>query len=280
MRTARISIGLLMAVTLSLLGPRGEATAQAPAPPPSVGVGLPSFEAISVKESKGTRIPVQWQGPRFVAGAIPLQTLLIVAYQVPPYQLAGLPEWVRTTPYEINALASRVPTQTEQTLLLRALLAERFGIVARTETQDRPMYALVRARSDGRPGPGLRPTSTDCLAVMSGRAAPGAPGNGPTCGTAISPGAYKRDGVPLATLVDFLTSRLERPTVDRTGLTGFFDVELRYRPLGGGANAQAAGADEPDLITALADQLGLKVDSIRGPVQVTVFDRLERPRPD
>jgi uncharacterized protein (TIGR03435 family) len=221
---------------------------------------LPTFEAISVKESPG---------------GFPLRSLLIFAYDVPFYQLAALPEWVSTIRYEINALASRVPTLAEQQPMLRVLLAERFGLVARTDTQERPIYALVLARSDRQLGPALQPTSTDCTEVYAKRAP--LP-SGFSCEMAMGPGLYRRPGIPLSLLVETLSTRLERPVVDRTGLTGLFNVDLRYRPLTDAPNT--SGADEPDLMTALADQLGLKVESTRASVPVIVFDRIERPRPD
>jgi uncharacterized protein (TIGR03435 family) len=272
-----MAIVLCLALTMS----SHELRAQTQTPAPAAGVGAPSFEAISVKESGGTRIPVQWQGPRFLAGAIPLQTLLAVAYDVPLYQLAELPDWIRTTRWEINALASRVPTPAERWPWLRVLLEQRFSVVARTETQERPIYALLLARPDGQLGSGLRRTSTDCIAILMARAAaPGTSIPGPACNVALGPAGFRRDGMPLASLVDALTSWLQRPVVDRTGLTGLFDVDLHFRPFGASATAAATGSDEPDLMTAVTEQLGLKVESTRGPVQWTVFDRLERPQPD
>jgi uncharacterized protein (TIGR03435 family) len=260
-----VTVFMGLAVTMSL-------TALAQAPPP---VGATVFEAISIKESSGSRIPVQWQGARFIAGAIPLQTLLAVAYQVPFYQLADLPEWVRTVRYEITAVASRAPIGSEQTMFLRALLEERFRIVARVETRERPVYAMVRARPDGRLGPGLRVSSVDCAAILAARAASNvAPGVEPRCRVAISAGAYVRDGIPLALLADTISTRLARPIIDRTGLTGFFDIELHFRPP---SETTSTDSDEPDLVTALEEQLGLKLESTRAPVQVTVFDRIERP---
>jgi len=233
------------------------------------------FEAISIKESTGARIPVQWQGTRFLAGAIPLQTLLIVAYQVPFYQLSDLPEWVRTVRWEINAVASRAPAPAEEARFLRALLEERFRIVARVEVQERPIYALIIARADGRLGPGLRPTTVDCGEVLSGRATGGLPPNaGASCRLAVLADSYTRDGIPLGLVADRISTLLGRPVEDRTGLTGFFDVELRHRAI----NATApVDTDQPDLITAVQEQLGLKIESTRGSVQVTVFDRIERP---
>lgn len=246
---------------------------------PPLGGTSSLFEAISIKESSGTRIPVQWQGARLVAGEIPLQTLLVAAYQVPLYQLTGLPDWVRTVRYEINAVATRAPAPSEQGAFLRALLEERFRIVARTESQERTIYALVTARPDGRLGPGLRVAAVDCGEVLTARAAGKiARDAGPQCIVAILAGSYVRDGIPLALLADTISTRLQRPVVDRTGLSGFFDVELRFRP----PNSATANpdADEPDLVTALEEQLGLRLESTRGPVQVTVFDRIERPTPN
>src|SRR5687768_6833363 len=133
----------------------------------------PSFEAISIRQSNGTRLALQWQGPRLVGGELPLSTLLAAAYQIPFYQLAELPDWVRTARWEINAVASRVPTQAEQMPLLRVLLEDRFKVVARKDKQERPIYALVLARQGGRLGPGLRPAANDCVAIMM------APGSAP-----------------------------------------------------------------------------------------------------
>jgi uncharacterized protein (TIGR03435 family) len=264
---ARRSALLVIAIALSLPELRAQAPAQS---------GLPSFEAVSLKEgSAATRLSLQWQGPRLVGGGLPLQTLLVVAYQLPLYQLRDLPEWIRTTRYDISALASRVPTLAEQPLLMRALLVERFKIVTRTDTRERPIYVLTMARADRQTGPRLRPTSFDCGAVLTARAA----GNGaglPPCRTLIAAGAYVRDGIPIELVTDILSTRLERPVIDKTGLTGFFDVELRFQPVAGAAPAQTDASD-PDLFTAVREQLGLKLESARGPVPVTVFERIERP---
>jgi uncharacterized protein (TIGR03435 family) len=210
-----------------------------------------------------------------------LQTLLALAYQLSPYQLADLPAWVRTVPWEINALASRPPAPAEQMLFLRTLLVERFRIVTRTETQERPVYILVRARPDGQMGAGLRPTPTDCAALMTARAA----GSGlsapppPECAVAIGPGSYVRKGGPLAALADFVSGCLGQPVIDKTGLTGFFDIGLEFRPATAGGTP-APLSDQPDLVTALAEQLGITAESTRAPVPVTVFERLERPTPN
>jgi uncharacterized protein (TIGR03435 family) len=231
----------------------------AQAPPPAGTASL--FEAISIKESTGTRVPAQWQGNRFIASEIPLQTFLAAAYELPFYQLADLPEWARTVRWEINAVATRAPAPGEQwTTFLRALLEERFRVVARVETQERPIYAMVMARPDRRLGPGLRPSSGDCA---------------PKCRTEIKAESYVRDGIELRLVADIISTRLGRPAIDKTGLTGLFDVELRFR-----SPTAPADSTEPDLVTAVEEQLGIKLESTRGPVQVTVFDRIERPTPN
>ena len=241
---------------------------------PAVGAASP-FEAISIKESTGVRIPVQWQGTRFLAGAIPLQTLLIVAYQVPFYQLSDLPEWVRTVRWEINAVASRAPAPAEEARFLRALLEERFRIVARTEIQERPIYALIIARADRQLGPGLRRTTVDCIEILGARAAGTTPPNaGASCRTSVQADSFTRDGISLGFVVDRISTLLGRPVEDRTGLTGLYDVEVHHRPVNAAAPVDT---DQPDLITAVQEQLGLKIESTRGSVQVTVFDRIERP---
>ena len=101
---------VLIAVLTSTLTLNGSAQA------PSAGGTASLFEAVSIKESSGTRVPIQWQGARFLAGEIPLSTLLVAAYEIPFYQVADLPDWVRTVRYEINAVASRAPAPSEQSV--------------------------------------------------------------------------------------------------------------------------------------------------------------------
>ena len=96
-------------------------------------------------------------------------------------------------------------------------------------------------------------------------------------GIVFGPRSQEQSAFLRALLADTISTRLQRPVVDRTGLTGFFDVEIRFRPPN---SATATDTNEPDLVTALGEQLGLRLESTRGPVQVTVFDRIERPTPN
>src|SRR3954467_5037345 len=121
-------------------------------PPPAT----PAFEAISIKEGTGTGGPAHWEGSRFLSAGVPLQTLIAVAYGVPLYELSGLPEWVRSVGWEINAIASRAPAPADQAAFLRAILETRFAVVARVTTEVRPLYTLTVAQSAGGRGAGLK----------------------------------------------------------------------------------------------------------------------------
>jgi uncharacterized protein (TIGR03435 family) len=167
-----------------------------------------------------------------------------------------------------------------------------------------PVYALVLARSDGRLGPRLRASTVDCAAIEDARrrggtaASPGAPpGNGMVCGTSVGPGVILAGGqsmARLATAFSNLTntgSSLNRIVVDRTGLTGNFDAELRFTPeripnFGQGDPVSAVPGVQPidpngaSVFTAVQEQLGLKLEGQRGPVDVLVIDRAEQPTED
>jgi uncharacterized protein (TIGR03435 family) len=186
--------------------------------------------------------------------------------------------------------------------MLRGLLAERFNLIVHKETREMPIYALVLARSDGRLGPKLRPASVDCAALASARgrggnaSSPGARGGDTRlmCGTSVGPGvilAGSQSMARLATAFSDLTntgSSLNRIVVDRTGLTGNFDVELRFTPeriphfepgdpLTLVPGVQPVDQNGASIFTAVQEQLGLKLEAQRGPVDVLVIDRAEQP---
>jgi uncharacterized protein (TIGR03435 family) len=248
------------------------------------------FEVASVKpnNSGDRRSSMQWQpGGRFVAVNLPLLSLVSIGYQVPLYQIEGLPNWVTTTRFDINAKADREPALDERPALLRALLEDRFQVVRRTENRDMPIYAMVLARSDGRLGPGLRPSAVDCDAVNAARVVGQGPvitpGTRPTCAAILGVGSITAGAVPLSTLTGMLSAQLKRMIIDRTGLSGRFDMDLSSS--GTDTPAAAPGtapgtAERPSLFTALQEQLGLKLEPQRGPSPVTIFERIEMPTED
>jgi uncharacterized protein (TIGR03435 family) len=187
---------------------------------------------------------------------------------------------------------------------MRTLLAERFQLAIHTEMRELPIYALMTANSDGRMGPKLTRSDIDCdrfnADVRAGRVAsppPPAPGTVAPCRMFNFRNRLAHGSQPLAALTDYLSGQVRRVVVDRTGLAGRFDYELIWTPdqlppadapdrlRVGGADIDLTGGLQVDpngaaLLTALREQLGLKLESARGPVQVFVIDRVERPAPD
>ena len=164
--------------------------------------------------------------------------------------------------------------------MLRSLLEDRFRLSAHRETRDLPIYALVLARADGRLGPRLRQTTSDYCAKRFEAAGKGgdtpAPPGSPVCGISGSGNELTAGAFPINEFARFLAGRSGRIVVDRTGLTGVWDFDLKWSP----PNAPNPDPDRPSIFTALQEQLGLRLDATTGPVEVLVIDRLERLIPE
>jgi uncharacterized protein (TIGR03435 family) len=186
-------------------------------------------------------------------------------------------------------------------LLLRSLLKDRFKLVMHNETREMPLSYLVMAREDRKLGERLRPSSVDCAALFAARAkeakdgappsppTPPKPGEIPQCGMMGGFGRIAAGSVTMANLAMMLAGLLNRPVYDRTNLTGNFELQIEYTPhqmpqLPPGATLPPGitlpSADGPSLNTALEEQLGLKLDATRGPVEVLVVDSVSQPEPD
>jgi uncharacterized protein (TIGR03435 family) len=209
-------------------------------------------------------------GGRLTATAVTVVQLLRTAYRIQGYQLVGAPGWIATKRFDIEAKADANPAPSQQALL-QALLAERFHLVARRETREMPTFALVLARKDEKLGAQLIRSDFDCAAYRAGPHGLPEPGRTPPCATRIGPGALSGKAITMAQLATSLGPLMSRFTVDRTGLSGVFDVELTWTP------DAAADPSAPPLVTALVEQLGLKLVSEKGPVEVLVVDRIEEP---
>jgi uncharacterized protein (TIGR03435 family) len=221
-------------------------------------------------------------GGRFHLVNIDAQTLILIAFrngpQLFPSQLAGTPAWASTEYYDITAkvgddLAGKpLPELFRlQPLLLQSLLEDRFKLKVHRESREMPRYRLVLARSDDALGPQLRQVDVDCAAMPQ------------RCGIQASPGRFVAGSVPISALIAFLAPNQQRVVVDKTGLEGRYSITLEWTPdraplpLAGDA---PPSSDKPPLTTALQDQLGLKLESERGPVDVIVIEHLERPTED
>jgi uncharacterized protein (TIGR03435 family) len=190
--------------------------------------------------------------------------------------------------------------------MVRTLLKERFKLVVHMETRDTPIYALVKARPDGRLGPKLMPSTMDCGAMRAERAAaiaaaakarggavpvPRAPDSNEkvVCQMRLS---RREDGTvtlragntTMATLAGSLRTFAGREVVDRTGLPGEFDFDLQFSvpqaTRAADAGVPVAPLDDAAVFTALQEQLGLKLEPTRGPVELMVIDSAERPTED
>jgi uncharacterized protein (TIGR03435 family) len=261
----------------------------------------PAFDVASIKVR--TVPPVPGGGPqsspdRYTRINVSLRDLILDAYQLQSYQIVGGPDWLTgAVRFDVMAKASFVPSPEQMSLMVQRLLAERFAVSAHHETREMPTYLLRTVRNDGKLGAQLTRTTVDCEAIKADRATrgtsppPTASGGQPLCGTRVSvrhlsPGRstlrYQASGVSSGELAAWLSRSVPRTVVDRTGLTGMFDVDLTFNQDDLNASVAPGVAEAPaaSVFTALQDQLGLKLESATGPVDVLVIDHVEHPTED
>jgi uncharacterized protein (TIGR03435 family) len=296
--------GLSAIVAVGLPSPaRLRARAQAPAA--ADAPANPVFDVASVKQNRSgegfIRVGMA-PGGRFTATNVPLRQLIQLAYQIQLFQIVGGPNWIASDRFDIVAKAAGdVPPPTPgvagpMQLMMRTLMADRFKLTLHNEQREMPIYALVLAKADGKLGPQLKPSTTDCAALMGAAARRGGPPPPPSfnepmqCGMRVFPGALSAGGFPLSQLTQFLSSTVQRIVVDRTGLTGNFDLNMTWTPdqMPQGRGDPPPGApplpaidpNGPSIFTAVQEQLGLKLESTKAPVDVLVVDRAEHPTED
>ena len=241
----------------------------------------PAFDVVSIKRnvsgSQDLAINVP-NGTTFNVYNTPMRGTIMRAYQVK--NLADVPSWVDDERYDIEAKSPGKPSVDEVSAMLRTMLKERLKMVGHIEKREIPVYALMVARPSH---PGLKPVALDCDAIRAAREAalktgqnPVAAVNGVTLcayswvGTTIASG-----GIPMplfAGLLDYVAGRV---VVDRTNLTGRYEFAVRFTPPGMPTAGRAD--DPPDLFTAIQEQLGLRLEATRAPVDTLVIDRIERP---
>jgi uncharacterized protein (TIGR03435 family) len=198
-----------------------------------------------------------------------LKDMIATAWRVEAFRIAGGPKWLDEARFDLIAKADRPVKPAEALILLRALLQDRFQLVVRQETREMPVYELVLARKDGKLGPKMTPTTCpiyDAEHPASNRKQQDALCGGSSSGRAM----IRAKGGELPNLVVTLSQRLERTVIDKTGLKGKFDITLDWS-----ADQGADGA--PTIFTALEEQLGLKLVSSKGPVEMLVVERAEKP---
>ena len=245
----------------------------------------PQFEVAAIRrnlsgEQEGA-IGAQSNG-RFVVRNVPLRFIIQVVHEVPAFRITGGPDWVDAEHYDIQAKAAEAVPEAQLHAMMRALLADRFKLAMRREMRPVTGFALVRGRPNGPLGPQLRAHPEPCPPDPEPPPAPAAFDAVPPCGKMSgSDRLIRMTARPLADLATILSRRVARPVVDRTGLTGLFDVQLQWTadarssaPL---TQAPAAPDDGVSVFTALPEQLGLRLQSERVDTEFLVIDRVERP---
>jgi uncharacterized protein (TIGR03435 family) len=218
---------------------------------------LPSFEVAAIKPNRSGSMAVnmrQRPGGGVILTNGSLRMMIQQAYDLRPFQVVGGPSWLDTDRFDVEAKAPGA-NQEQARLMMRRLLAERFKLTAHLETRDVPVYTLVVAKG----GPKLAPSHGDTTEIN------GTPAAGD------STVAYKFQKVPMQMLARTLARTLQRQVSDSTGLTGEYDFTLRWTP-----DQNVVDEPGPSIFTALQEQLGLKLEARKGPVEVLVIDHVER----
>lgn len=234
----------------------------------------PTFDVASIRENKSdqharSHIMSSPHDGRFTTINVPLNMLLKFAFNVPESQISGIPSALGAQKFDIEARAN--PTidaqlskldsdqgRMQKQLMIQALLSDRFKLTWHNETRQLPVFNLV--------------------AIKSGSKLPESKSSGRTFNTRH--GQLDDQGITTAALADQLAIELGRPVIDKTALNGRYDIALKWTPDDGGTPTPDSPDSAPSLFTAIQEQLGLKLESTKGPVQVLVIDHIEEPSPN
>jgi bla regulator protein blaR1 len=275
--------------------------------PPQQSGGAPvdpetRFEVASIKPSDPSATPRMSMSPgRYDVAGVRLGGIVSQAFRVPPNRIAGLPDWSVNERYMIAAKAPEGTPSTDSRamfIMITNLLKDRFKLVTHTETREMPVFNLVFARNDKRFGPAFKESSAECRAAFAARVeevrrgarAPGLIGPSECESVRINPGGTASlSGLRMDMIAEILTPYVGRPVIDKSELTSYYNVTLKWTPEAGSASVAPPGLplgvlpldpDAPNLFTAVQEQLGLKLESARAPLDVVVIDRLEKPTLD
>ena len=237
----------------------------------------PAFEVASIKRntSANERPSLAINAGRVTIRNGPLRAIIRSAFGLQAFEVVGGPDWIDTDGWDVTAKAEAGAEREPTGPMMQRLLADRFRLVAHKETRDLPVYALVFARRDHAFGPKLHASSKDCqkevgaLIARTGR--PPSPDAPPLCGIRSRSGHIELNATRISpNFIRTLAPITGRSVVDKTGLTGVYDAELVWND----------SEEGPSLFTAIQEQLGLKLEAQRGPVDVLVIDHVERPTSD
>jgi uncharacterized protein (TIGR03435 family) len=223
----------------------------------------PTFDAVSIRQvdpGTATTGGMSLGGGNIRIQNLPILTVIAVAHQLDSYRIVDAPDWTRTAFFDIVARANAAPTRDETFAMMRAMLVDRFQLTAHKEMRGLPGFALVRSGSAL--GIGLKPSRVNCEDTPAD----------PQCRQgAFTPGNWRAIGIPMANVAMLVSGYVAAPIVDRSGLTGAYDVTLRW------SDDAAPSDDVPVLPTALQEQLGLRLQREEVTGEVLVIDKIDRP---
>ena len=244
----------------------------------------PQFEVASVKPNNSgsfsSRSSTDGDSGYFRAVNVTLKSLTLSAYRLFDFQLVGGPDWITTARFDIEAKVDRAALPLPKTtppgqpdvmsLMVQSLLQERFQLKTHLETRELPVFTLTVAKN------GTKLTST-----VEGRPGPGGLNAGSSRSSSTAAGTeMSGSGITISRLINMLAGQAGRPIIDKTNLTGQYDVILKFAPVqnviatSGEPGAEPSGSS---LFTALQEQLGLKLESSKGPVEVLVIESVSKP---
>jgi len=288
-------LSLLVAGSMALAAPivLGQGSAALGVAPASIATPdvKVAFDVVSIKPNKSDAgwVKTMYKPDGYSATNISLKMLILAAYGIKEDQLSGLPSWAESARYDIDAKVADPDVAEWQRLkndqrriMLPPLLADRFKLTVHNETKTLPIYELVVAKG----GSKLK-EATPGDTYANGFKGPDGVAKGGMM--RMSPGQLTAQGVPMTSLVNMLSQQLHRTVVDKTGLTGKYDIALQWTPDEGsdpmfkgtdGSQLRAASLPDdsgPSIFTAVQEQLGLKLQSAKGPVETFVIDHVEMP---
>jgi uncharacterized protein (TIGR03435 family) len=258
----------------------------------------PTFDVVSIKPNTAGPVGSRTE-PTRPDGGITMINVLVTTLLGRAYRLdvTGLPDWATKERFDVIATSDRKSTTPdERDAMLKAMLADRFKLLAHVEDREYDTYDLVLAREDGRLGPGLKRIDADCVAINAERTAasaaavaaglpPPGPRVGPTdplppCFLRTFSGLMEGQATLESVMMALRFTTGPRLIVDRTGLAGSYEIRMEFdpRPIPSGPEITPPAPDsKPTVFTALQDQLGLKLVPSRTTRPTLVVDRLERP---
>ena len=212
---------------------------------------------------------------------INVMSLIGTAYNIKPDSIVGGPDWINSNHYDINAkvtpsgdAAPPALTDAQRKQMLQSLLADRFKLTVHPETKEGAIYELGFAKGGSKLHESTPGDTSSAVTAPDSRTAS-------RSRMTFGSGQLSGKSVALYTLVDLLSNQLHRPVIDKTGLTGKYDIDLHWTPDSLSASETAStDASGPDIFTALQEQLGLKLEPTKGDVKTLIIDHIEPPTPN